>query len=86
MFELDEQTQMVATMVRQWCQTQLAPKIPVLETGSEQPFEVAVLEIVGPRVVALGSVEGEGAHPFFVVDLQSHGCSLCPTATAFCSR
>src|ERR1700742_4757281 len=40
MFELDEQTQMVATMVRQWCQTQLAPKIPVLETGSEQPFEL----------------------------------------------
>jgi len=40
MFELDEQTQMVATMVRQWCQTQLAPKIPVLETGSEQPFDL----------------------------------------------
>jgi alkylation response protein AidB-like acyl-CoA dehydrogenase len=40
MFELDEQTQMVATMVRQWCQTQLAPKIPVLETGTEQPFEL----------------------------------------------
>ena len=40
MFELDEQTQMVATMVRQWCQTQLAPKIPVLETGAEQPFEL----------------------------------------------
>jgi len=40
MFELDEQTQMVATMVRQWCQSQLAPKIPVLETGAEQPFEL----------------------------------------------
>jgi alkylation response protein AidB-like acyl-CoA dehydrogenase len=40
MFELDEQTQMVATMVRQWCQTQLAPKIPVLEAGTEQPFEL----------------------------------------------
>jgi len=40
MFELDEQTQMVATMVRQWCQSQLAPKIPVLEAGTEQPFDL----------------------------------------------
>ncbi len=40
MFELDEQTQMVATMVRQWCQSQLAPKIPALEAGTEQPFEL----------------------------------------------
>lgn len=40
MFELDEQTQMVATMVRQWCQTQLAPKIPALEAGIEQPFDL----------------------------------------------
>src|SRR6188768_402258 len=40
MFRLDEQTQMVATMVRQWCQSQLAPKIPALEHGDEQPFEL----------------------------------------------
>ena len=40
MFRLDEQTQMVATMVRQWCQSQLAPKIPALESGAEQPFEL----------------------------------------------
>jgi alkylation response protein AidB-like acyl-CoA dehydrogenase len=40
MFRLDEQTQMVATMVRQWCQTQLAPKLPVLESGAEQPFDL----------------------------------------------
>ncbi len=40
MFRLDEQTQMVATMVRQWCQSQLAPKIPALEHGEEQPFEL----------------------------------------------
>src|SRR5690348_2158003 len=38
MFRLDEQTQMVQTMVRQWCQSQLAPKIPALEAGTEQPF------------------------------------------------
>ena len=40
MFELDEQTQMVATMVRQWCQTQLQPKIPALEAGTEMPFDL----------------------------------------------
>lgn len=40
MFRLDEQTQMVATMVRQWCQSQLAPHIPALEAGTEQPFEL----------------------------------------------
>jgi alkylation response protein AidB-like acyl-CoA dehydrogenase len=43
MFELDEQTQMVARMVRQWCQTQLTPKIPALEAGTEQPFELMKL-------------------------------------------
>lgn len=40
MFRLDEQTQMVATMVRQWCTSQLAPKIPALEHGEEMPFEL----------------------------------------------
>src|SRR4051794_32157005 len=40
MFRLDEQSQMVATMVRGWCTSQLAPKIPALEHGTEMPFEV----------------------------------------------
>ena len=40
MFRLDEQSQMVATMVRQWCQSQLAPKIPAFEHGIEQPFDL----------------------------------------------
>ncbi|HEY3806304.1 MAG TPA: acyl-CoA dehydrogenase family protein [Kofleriaceae bacterium] len=40
MFELDEQTTMVGKMVRQWCQSQLAPKIPALEAGTEQPFDL----------------------------------------------
>jgi alkylation response protein AidB-like acyl-CoA dehydrogenase len=40
MFRLDEQTQMVAGVIRQWCQAQLQPKIPALEAGSEQPFEL----------------------------------------------
>src|SRR5512144_332312 len=40
MFSLDEQSQMVATMVRGWCQSQLAPKIPALEHGEEMPFDL----------------------------------------------
>src|ERR1041385_9575380 len=40
MFRLDEQTQMAAGVVRQWCQTQLAPRIPALEAGTEMPFEL----------------------------------------------
>ena len=38
MFRLDEQTQMVAGVVRQWCRSQLQPKIAALEAGTEQPF------------------------------------------------
>ena len=40
MFSLDEQTQMVATVIRQWCKTTLTPRIPALEAGTEQPFEL----------------------------------------------
>ena len=40
MFQLDEQTQMIAGVVRQWCQSTLAPKIPAFEAGAEQPFEL----------------------------------------------
>jgi acyl-CoA dehydrogenase len=40
MFTLDEQTQMVAGVIRQWCQSTLAPRIPALEAGTEQPFEL----------------------------------------------
>jgi alkylation response protein AidB-like acyl-CoA dehydrogenase len=40
MFKLDEQTQMVGSVVRQWCQSALAPKIPALEAGTEMPFEL----------------------------------------------
>jgi alkylation response protein AidB-like acyl-CoA dehydrogenase len=38
MFALDEQTQMVAGVVRQWCQVNLAPRLPALEAGEEMPF------------------------------------------------
>lgn len=38
MFALDEQTQMVSRMVRQWCEAQLQPRIAALEAGTEQPF------------------------------------------------
>ena len=40
MFQLDEQTQMIAGVIRQWCQNTLAPKIPALEHGEEMPFEL----------------------------------------------
>ena len=40
MFRLDEQTQMVAGVIRQWCQSALQPKIPALEAGTEMPFEL----------------------------------------------
>lgn len=40
MFQLDEQTQMIATVIRQWCQSTLAPRIPALEAGTEMPFDL----------------------------------------------
>jgi len=40
MFQLDEQTQMIAGVIRQWCQSSLAPKIPAFEHGTEMPFEL----------------------------------------------
>lgn len=40
MFQLDEQTQMVAGVIRQWCQSKLAPRIPALEAGTEMPFDL----------------------------------------------
>jgi alkylation response protein AidB-like acyl-CoA dehydrogenase len=40
MFQLDEQTQMVAGVFRQWCQSTLQPRIPALEAGTEQPFDL----------------------------------------------
>ena len=40
MFSLDEQTQMVAGVIRQWCQSTLAPRIPALESGAEMPFDL----------------------------------------------
>lgn len=40
MFQLDEQTQMVAGVVRQWCQSTLQPRVPALEAGTEQPFDL----------------------------------------------
>src|SRR5689334_3872024 len=40
MFALDEQTQMVAGVIRQWCQGNLVPKLPALEAGAEMPFDL----------------------------------------------
>jgi acyl-CoA dehydrogenase len=40
MFELTEQHRMVATMVRKWCEANLAPRVPALEAGEAQPFDL----------------------------------------------
>ena len=40
MFKLDEQSQMVGQVIRQWCQATLVPKIPALEAGTEMPFDL----------------------------------------------
>jgi alkylation response protein AidB-like acyl-CoA dehydrogenase len=40
MFELGEQHKMVATMVRKWCEANLAPRLPALEAGEAQPFDL----------------------------------------------
>jgi hypothetical protein len=39
-FKLSEQAQMVQTMVRQWCEKTLRPKIPALEAGEEAPWDL----------------------------------------------
>ncbi len=38
MFTLDETSRMVEKMVRGWCETKLAPKLPALEAGTEMPW------------------------------------------------
>jgi acyl-CoA dehydrogenase len=40
MFQLDEQSQMIAGVIRQWCQSTLQPRIPALEAGTEMPFDL----------------------------------------------
>ena len=40
MFELDETQRMVETAVRAWCQENLAPAIPALETGEVLPYDL----------------------------------------------
>jgi alkylation response protein AidB-like acyl-CoA dehydrogenase len=72
MFILDEQSRMIEKMVRQWCETKLAPRIPALEAGAEQPFGLmrdmaktfglgAMAEAaVKKRVAKLRAAEAEG--------------------------
>ena len=72
MFTLDEQSRMIEKMVRQWCETKLAPRIPALEAGAEQPFGLmrdmaktfglgAMAEAaVKKRIAKLRAAEAEG--------------------------
>ena len=39
-FRLSEQEQMVQQMVRQWCEKTLLPKVPEMESGSLEPWEL----------------------------------------------
>jgi acyl-CoA dehydrogenase len=75
MFQLDEQARMIEKMVRQWCETKLAPRIPALEAGAEQPFGLmrdmvktfglgAMAEAaVQKRIAKLRAAEAEGREP-----------------------
>ncbi len=75
MFILDEQARMIEKMVRQWCETKLAPRIPALEAGAEQPFGLmrdmartfglgAMAEAaVKKRIAKLRAAEAEGKPP-----------------------
>jgi alkylation response protein AidB-like acyl-CoA dehydrogenase len=38
MFALDDASKMVETMVRQWCERKLAPRLAALEAGTETPW------------------------------------------------
>jgi alkylation response protein AidB-like acyl-CoA dehydrogenase len=40
MFELGEQHKMVAQMVRKWCEANLVPALPALESGHKPPFDL----------------------------------------------
>jgi len=40
MFELDETQQMVEAAARAWCEAELAPAVPALETGDQLPYEL----------------------------------------------
>ncbi|HEX7838804.1 MAG TPA: acyl-CoA dehydrogenase family protein [Kofleriaceae bacterium] len=80
MFQLDEQSQMVAGVVRQWCQSTLAPRIPALEAGTELPFDLmkqmarafgfdamlggAVKKRIGKLRSGDASADGEADRPF----------------------
>ena len=40
MFELDETQRMVESAARSWCETELAPALPALESGELLPYEL----------------------------------------------
>src|SRR5262249_23535231 len=58
MFRLSEQQEMVQQMVRQWCERVLEPKVPALETGELEPWE---LMRTFARTFALDQMAASGA-------------------------
>ena len=63
MFELDETQQLMQNAVRDWCERELAPAAPALETGETLPYDLlrALLTDLGLAEVLVGQAERRGA-------------------------
>ena len=59
MFELDDTQQAFSDTVRSWCEKELAPCVPVLESGEQLPYEL--LRQLG-RDIGLAELLGQMAH------------------------
>ena len=69
MFELDETQRMMRDAVRAWCESELAPAVPALETGEQLPYELlrklltdlGLAEVlVAPAERRIAKLEGDG--------------------------
>ena len=40
MFELDDMQRAMEGAARAWCENELAPAVPAMETGEERPYEL----------------------------------------------
>jgi alkylation response protein AidB-like acyl-CoA dehydrogenase len=72
MFELDETQRMVESAARSWCENELVPELPALESGELLPYELlrrlcadlGVSEMLGAMAESrLARLRGDGATP-----------------------
>ena len=72
MFEVDETQRMVESAVLSWCETELAPMLPALESGEVLPYELlrklcadlGVSEMLGAMAESrLARLRGDAAKP-----------------------